>query len=84
MSKHYIINKAKKIVYDKSSVRHTEFVYVFEMDLCHNFTILLSFLQGATTGEIKRAYRKLSLIYHPDRETGDPKKFMRIAKAYAA
>ncbi|BFZ25302.1 hypothetical protein BsWGS_28341 [Bradybaena similaris] len=40
--------------------------------------------RGASAGEIKRAYRKLSLIYHPDRETGDPKKFMRIAKAYAA
>lgn len=40
--------------------------------------------RGASAGEIKRAYRKLSLIYHPDRDTGDPKKFMRIAKAYAA
>ncbi|XP_005098508.1 translocation protein SEC63 homolog isoform X2 [Aplysia californica] len=40
--------------------------------------------RGASAAEIKRAYRKLSLIYHPDRETGDPKKFMRIAKAYAA
>ncbi|GFO42663.1 translocation protein sec63 homolog [Plakobranchus ocellatus] len=40
--------------------------------------------RGASAGEIKRAYRKLSLVYHPDRETGDPKKFMRIAKAYAA
>ncbi|KAK6187306.1 hypothetical protein SNE40_005367 [Patella caerulea] len=41
--------------------------------------------RAATTAEIKRAYRKLSLIYHPDKEkTGDPKKFMRIAKAYAA
>ncbi|CAL1544944.1 unnamed protein product [Lymnaea stagnalis] len=40
--------------------------------------------RGAATAEIKRAYRQLSKIYHPDRETGDPKKFMRIAKAYAA
>ncbi|BFZ09267.1 hypothetical protein BsWGS_12306 [Bradybaena similaris] len=40
--------------------------------------------RGASPGEIKKAYRKLSLLYHPDRETGDPKKFMRIAKAYAA
>ncbi|XP_074663025.1 translocation protein SEC63 homolog isoform X2 [Tubulanus polymorphus] len=40
--------------------------------------------RGASTSEIRRAYRKLSLVYHPDKETGDPKKFMRIAKAYAA
>merc|ERR1712062_878 len=40
--------------------------------------------RGASAAEIKKAYRKLSLVYHPDRETGDPKKFMRIAKAYAA
>nr|KAG5706886.1 hypothetical protein BaRGS_021392 [Batillaria attramentaria] len=38
----------------------------------------------ASQSEIRRAYRKLSLIYHPDKETGDEKKFMRIAKAYAA
>ncbi|XP_076444580.1 translocation protein SEC63 homolog isoform X2 [Babylonia areolata] len=40
--------------------------------------------RGASTAEIRRAYRKLSLIYHPDKETGDEKRFMRIAKAYAA
>ncbi|KAI7685962.1 hypothetical protein SSS_08701 [Sarcoptes scabiei] len=34
--------------------------------------------------EIKKAYRRLSLIYHPDKETGDEKKFMKITKAYAA
>ncbi|XP_013381039.1 translocation protein SEC63 homolog [Lingula anatina] len=38
----------------------------------------------ASQGEIKKAYRKLSLKYHPDKEGGDPHKFMRIAKAYAA
>ncbi|XP_067674081.1 translocation protein SEC63 homolog [Haliotis asinina] len=40
--------------------------------------------RGASPSEIKKAYRKLSLIYHPDKQTGDPKKFMRIAKAFAA
>ncbi|KAK7107985.1 translocation protein SEC63 homolog [Littorina saxatilis] len=40
--------------------------------------------RGASTREIRRAYKKLSLIYHPDKETGDEKRFMRIAKAYAA
>lgn len=35
-------------------------------------------------GEIKKAYRRLSLRYHPDKDGGDPVQFMRIAKAYAA
>ncbi|XP_065056984.1 translocation protein SEC63 homolog [Rhopilema esculentum] len=39
---------------------------------------------GATTSEIKKQYRKLSLKYHPDKEEGDSVKFMRIAKAYEA
>ena len=45
---------------------------------------LHNFLKGATTSEIKKQYRKLSLKYHPDKETGDPVLFMRIAKAYEA
>ncbi|XP_033739797.1 translocation protein SEC63 homolog isoform X2 [Pecten maximus] len=40
--------------------------------------------RGASDKEIKKAYRAMSLKYHPDKETGDPKKFMKIAKAYAA
>lgn len=40
--------------------------------------------RGATTPEIRRAYRKLSMIYHPDKETGDSVRFMRITKAHAA
>jgi len=40
--------------------------------------------RGATTADIRRQYRRLSMKYHPDKETGDPQKFMRIAKAYEA
>ncbi len=40
---------------------------------------------GASKAEAKKAYHRLSLLYHPDRpETGDPRLFMRISKAYAA
>lgn len=39
---------------------------------------------SSSMAEIKRAYRRLSLVYHPDKETGDEKQFMMIAKAYAA
>ncbi|VUZ55415.1 unnamed protein product [Hymenolepis diminuta] len=37
--------------------------------------------QQATKLEIKKAYKKLSLIHHPDRG-GDEQKFIRIHKAY--
>ena len=32
--------------------------------------------------EIKSAYRKLAMLYHPDRETGDEKKFKLLNEAY--
>lgn len=37
---------------------------------------------GASQSEIKKAYRKLSLILHPDKDTGDEKAFMKLSKAY--
>ncbi|GFT64454.1 translocation protein SEC63 homolog [Nephila pilipes] len=45
---------------------------------------ILEIEQDASVSEIKKAYRRLSLIHHPDMETGNEKKFMMIAKAYAA
>lgn len=45
---------------------------------------ILSLETSATSSEIKRAYRKLSLLLHPDKETGDEKAFMKLSKAYQA
>ncbi|KAK9888878.1 hypothetical protein WA026_001099 [Henosepilachna vigintioctopunctata] len=39
---------------------------------------------GASESEIKRSYRKLSLILHPDKDTGNAKEFMKLTKAYQA
>ncbi|GLV38722.1 Secretory 63 [Carabus blaptoides fortunei] len=39
---------------------------------------------GSSQTEIKRAYRKLSVILHPDKETGNEKAFMKLTKAYQA
>ena len=43
--------------------------------------------QGADDRAIKKAYRKQSLIFHPDKNIGDgqaAEKFVKIAKAYEA
>lgn len=45
---------------------------------------ILSIPPGSSQGEIKKAYRKLSLILHPDKETGNEKAFMKLTKAYQA
>ena len=48
---------------------------------------ILGIAAGASEREIKRAYRKMSLLYHPDKNIGDAvaeQKFMLVAKAYEA
>ena len=39
---------------------------------------------NATNAEITRAYRKLALIHHPDKPTGNVQKFQEINNAYHA
>ena len=38
--------------------------------------------KSASDDEIKKAYRRLALKYHPDRDTGDEAKFKEIGEAY--
>lgn len=40
--------------------------------------------QGASPNEIRKQYRHLSKLYHPDKDGGNQEKFMQIAKAYEA
>src|SRR4030095_16299085 len=46
---------------------------------------VLGVAKGATAGEIKKAYRKVAMQYHPDRNPGDKsaeEKFKEAAEAY--
>ena len=45
------------------------------------FTFFGLYLKGADRYEVRKAYRRLSLIHHPDRG-GDAQKFQLVAKAY--
>ena len=47
---------------------------------------VLGLSKGATEDEIKKAYRKIAIKYHPDRNPGDKEaeeKFKEAAAAYA-
>ncbi len=51
-----------------------------------NYYSVLGISKGAADDEIKKAYRKLAMQYHPDRNSGDSKaeeKFKEVSEAYA-
>lgn len=44
---------------------------------------ILGLQKGASRDEVKKAFRKLASQYHPDKKTGDEKKYKEITEAYA-
>lgn len=47
-----------------------------------NYYDILGVSKAANDEEIKKAYRKLSLKHHPDRDGGDAEKFKQLSQAY--
>lgn len=43
---------------------------------------ILGVQKGASDDEIKKAYRKAAVAYHPDKEGGDEAKFKEVSEAY--
>lgn len=53
--------------------------------MARDFYEVLGLQKGASAEEIKKAYRKLAMQYHPDRNAGDKEaeaKFKEIGEAY--
>lgn len=47
-----------------------------------NYYDVLGVAKDATAVDIKKQYRKLAHVYHPDRDTGDKEKFQELSNAY--
>lgn len=52
--------------------------------MAKNYYGVLGVSRDASPEEVKRAYRKLALQYHPDKPTGNEEKFKEINEAYQA
>lgn len=48
-----------------------------------NYYSILEIKNFSSLGEIKKAFRKLAIIYHPDKYNGSPDKFLLIYEAYS-
>ena len=77
------IEKEKESFYEKQKTTESQFQdELKEFELKYNPFRILHLEYNATEDDVKKAYRKFSLKYHPDKPSGDAKKFMMITQAY--
>lgn len=77
------IEKEKESFYEKQKTKESQFQdELKEFELKYNPFRILHLEYNATEDDVKKAYRKFSLKYHPDKPTDDAKKFMMITQAY--
>ena len=77
------IKKEKESFYEKHKKNESHFQdELKEFELKYNPFRILHLEYNATEDDVKKAYRKFSLKYHPDKPSGDAKKFMMITQAY--
>ncbi|KAL7720393.1 DnaJ family protein [Entamoeba marina] len=61
---------------------HLIFILCFSFVYSLDYYKILEIPRDASEKDIKKAYRALSLKYHPDKPTGDKEKFQNINKAF--
>ena len=87
LSKGFLVNLAITVVF--SAIFVWLLMSVSQDGVVNSFDpfTILEIDSGADAKVIKKAYRKLSLLYHPDKNPGDraaEAKFMMVSKAYEA
>lgn len=77
------LEKAKEQFYKKQKTKEEYFQdELKEFEKKYNPFRILHLDYNATEEDVKKAYKKFSLKYHPDRPEGNAKKFMMISQAY--
>jgi len=76
------LENEKKEFYKNQKSKQSKFEdELKEFEMRYNPFRILHLDYNATEDDVKKAYRRFSLKYHPDKG-GDPKKFMMITQAY--
>ena len=82
-SKKIDLEKQKESFYQKQKSKQSQFdKELEEFEMKYNPFRILHLDYNATEDDVKKAYRRFSLKYHPDKPGGNAKKFMMITQAY--
>lgn len=77
------LEKQKESFYQSQKSKQSQFdKELEEFEMKYNPFRILHLDYNATEDDVKKAYRRFSLKYHPDKPGGNAKKFMMITQAY--